>query len=141
MNTTLTTNVNYLDKKWYVIDATDKSLGRLASQVSQLLMGKQKVIYSPAHDNGDYVIIINAEHFSISGKKETQKIYRNHSGRPGGMKTITLRNLKLKNPERILEQAIKGMLPKNKLGNKMFRNLKVYTGNNHPHQAQKPIII
>ena len=131
-------NHNSLDKNWYLIDATDLTLGRLASKIGQILMGKEKNIYSPHQDLGDYVIVINAEKINVTGKKESQKLYRSHSGRPGGMTTTTLKALREKAPERIVESAVKGMLPKNRLSRKLLTKLKVYKGNVHPHEAQNP---
>jgi large subunit ribosomal protein L13 len=139
--TYITKNHTPLDKKWYLIDATNLTLGRLASQVGQMLMGKDKSSYSPHQDLGDYVIVINAEKINVTGKKERQKIYRSHSGRPGGMKIATLQVMREKKPEQIIEHAVKGMLPKNKLGRKLVTKLKVYRGENHPHIAQNPQLI
>ena len=127
-----------LEREWYIVDATDKRLGRLASEVAQVLRGKNKPEYTPHLDTGDFVIIINAEKVAVTGKKRTQKLYRRHSGRPGGMKTETFAKLQDRIPERILEQAVKGMLPKNSLGKQLFTKLKVYAGPTHPHDAQKP---
>ncbi|MEH2085803.1 50S ribosomal protein L13 [Nostoc sp.] len=127
-----------LEREWYIVDATDKRLGRLASEVAQVLRGKKKPEYTPHLDTGDFVIIINAEKVAVTGKKRTQKLYRRHSGRPGGMKTETFAKLQDRIPERILEQAVKGMLPKNSLGKQLFTKLKVYAGPTHPHEAQKP---
>lgn len=139
--TYITKNHTPLDKKWYVLDATDLTLGRLASQVSQVLSGKNKTYYCPHQDLGDYVIVVNASKIHVSGKKETQKVYRSHSGRPGGMKTTTLKVLRAKKPERIIEHAVKGMLPKNKLGRRLITKLKVYGDENHPHMAQNPQLL
>jgi large subunit ribosomal protein L13 len=127
-----------LEREWYIVDATDKRLGRLASEVAQVLRGKKKPEYTPHLDTGDFVIVINAEKVAVTGKKRTQKLYRRHSGRPGGMKTETFAKLQDRIPERILEQAVKGMLPKNSLGKQLFTKLKVYAGPTHPHDAQKP---
>ncbi len=127
-----------LEREWYVVDATDKRLGRLASEIAQVLRGKKKPEYTPHLDTGDFVIVINAEKVAVTGKKRTQKLYRRHSGRPGGMKTETFAKLQDRIPERILEQAVKGMLPKNSLGKQLFTKLKVYAGPTHPHDAQKP---
>ncbi|MEH2350594.1 MAG: 50S ribosomal protein L13 [Nostoc sp.] len=127
-----------IEREWYIVDATDKRLGRLASEVAQVLRGKNKPEYTPHLDTGDFVIIINAEKVAVTGKKRTQKLYRRHSGRPGGMKTETFAKLQDRIPERILEQAVKGMLPKNSLGKQLFTKLKVYAGPTHPHDAQKP---
>ncbi|EHJ11723.1 MAG: 50S ribosomal protein L13 [Crocosphaera sp.] len=127
-----------LDKQWYVIDATDQRLGRLASEVANILRGKNKPIYTPHMDTGDFVIVINAEKVVVTGRKSSQKLYRRHSGRPGGMKVETFEKLQKRIPERIIEKAVKGMLPKNALGRQLFTKLKVYPGPNHPHEAQKP---
>ena len=127
-----------LERDWYLVDATDKRLGRLASEVAMILRGKRKAEYTPHLDTGDFVIIINAEKVAVTGKKRTQKLYRRHSGRPGGMKTETFAKLQQRLPERILEHAIKGMLPKNSLGKQLFTKLKVYAGPAHPHEAQQP---
>ncbi|MBW4455079.1 MAG: 50S ribosomal protein L13 [Nostoc indistinguendum CM1-VF10] len=127
-----------LEREWYIVDATDKRLGRLASEIAQVLTGKKKPEYTPHLDTGDFVIVINAEKVAVTGKKRTQKLYRRHSGRPGGMKTETFAKLQDRIPERILEQAVKGMLPKNSLGKQLFTKLKVYAGPTHPHDAQKP---
>ncbi|MBG1241622.1 50S ribosomal protein L13 [Nostoc sp. NZL] len=127
-----------LEREWYIVDATDKRLGRLASEIAQVLRGKKKPEYTPHLDTGDFVIVINAEKVAVTGKKRTQKLYRRHSGRPGGMKTETFAKLQQRIPERILEQAVKGMLPKNSLGKQLFTKLKVYAGPTHPHDAQKP---
>ena len=135
---TLLPTQDTLEKKWYVIDAADQRLGRLASEIAQILRGKNKPTFTPHMDTGDYVIVVNAEKVVVTGKKSFQKLYRRHSGRPGGMKTETFNKLQARLPERIIEQAVKGMLPKNSLGRKLFTNLKVYAGPNHPHQAQQP---
>ncbi|MBN3906016.1 MAG: 50S ribosomal protein L13 [Nostoc sp. NMS1] len=127
-----------LEREWYIVDATDKRLGRLASEIAQVLRGKKKPEYTPHLDTGDFVIVINVEKVAVTGKKRTQKLYRRHSGRPGGMKTETFAKLQDRIPERILEQAVKGMLPKNSLGKQLFTKLKVYAGSTHPHDAQKP---
>ncbi|MBW4677522.1 MAG: 50S ribosomal protein L13 [Desmonostoc geniculatum HA4340-LM1] len=127
-----------LEREWYIVDATDKRLGRLASEIAQVLRGKNKPEYTPHLDTGDFVIVINAEKVAVTGKKRTQKLYRRHSGRPGGMKTETFAKLQQRLPERILEHAVKGMLPKNSLGKQLFTKLKVYAGPTHPHEAQKP---
>ena len=130
-----------LDKQWYVIDATDQRLGRLASEVANILRGKNKPIYTPHMDTGDFVIVINAEKVVVTGRKSSQKLYRRHSGRPGGMKVETFEKLQKRIPERIIEKAVKGMLPKNALGRQLFTKLKVYPGPNHPHEAQKPTLM
>ncbi|WP_159787488.1 50S ribosomal protein L13 [Sodalinema gerasimenkoae] len=130
--------VDSIDRQWYVIDATNQRLGRLASEVAQILRGKNKANYTPHMDVGDFVIIINAEKVAVTGKKSSQKLYRRHSGRPGGMKVETFAKLQARIPERIIEKAVKGMLPKQALGRQLFTKLKVYRGPNHPHEAQKP---
>jgi large subunit ribosomal protein L13 len=127
-----------LEQKWYAIDAADQRLGRLASEIAKILRGKNKAIFTPHMDTGDFVIVINAEKVIVTGKKPKQKLYRRHSGRPGGMKTETFEQLQHRLPERIIETAVKGMLPKNSLGRQLFTKLKVYSGSAHPHQAQKP---
>ncbi|NJK47962.1 50S ribosomal protein L13 [Candidatus Gracilibacteria bacterium] len=127
-----------LDQKWYVIDAADQRLGRLASEIAKILRGKNKAIFTPHMDTGDFAIVINAEKVIVTGKKPKQKLYRRHSGRPGGMKTETFEQLQNRLPERIIETAVKGMLPKNSLGRQLFTKLKVYSGSVHPHQAQQP---
>ena len=115
MKDTFIPSKNFINKKWYVIDAKNQTLGRLATKVSQILVGKEKSIYTPFLDTGDYIIVINAEKIHVSGKKEKQKIYRNHSGRPGGMRTESLEKLRERRPEKIIEHAVKGMLPKGAL--------------------------
>jgi large subunit ribosomal protein L13 len=127
-----------IDRKWYIVDASEQRLGRLATEVARVLRGKNKPMYTPSLDTGDFVIVINAEKIEVTGRKRTQKLYRRHSGRPGGMKTETFAKLQDRLPERIIEQAVKGMLPKNTLGRQLFTKLKVYAGSEHPHQAQKP---
>ncbi len=127
-----------LEPKWYIIDATDQRLGRLATEIAMILRGKNKPTFTPHMDTGDFVIVVNAEKVAVTGKKRSQKLYRRHSGRPGGMKTETFAKLQARLPERIIEQAVKGMLPKNSLGRQLFTKLKVYAGDSHPHQAQKP---
>ncbi len=127
-----------IERDWYVVDATNQRLGRLASEVAQILRGKNKAIFTPHLDTGDFVIVVNAEKVVVTGKKRTQKLYHRHSGRPGGMKTETFAKLQQRLPERILEKAIKGMLPKNSLGKQLFTKLKVYAGPTHPHEAQRP---
>lgn len=127
-----------VERKWYVIDAEDNTLGKIASEVASILRGKKKPIYTPHVDTGDYVIVINAEKVRVTGKKEEQKIYKSHSGYPGGLKETTLRELRAKKPEEIIRHAVKGMMPKGKLGRQMFKKLKVYAGPEHPHTAQNP---
>jgi large subunit ribosomal protein L13 len=127
-----------IERKWYVVDATGMSLGRLASQVAKILQGKHKPTYTPHVDTGDYVIVINAEKIVLTGKKLTQKKYYRHTGYPGGLKEQTAKEILEKYPERLIEKAVKGMLPSTTLGRHMFKKLKVYSGSNHPHEAQKP---
>ena len=126
-------------RKWYVVDADGQTLGRLASQVARILMGKENPRYTPFLDTGDHVIVINAEKIVLTGKKETDKIYRSHSLYPGGLKEKAARFVRAEKPETMIEEAVWGMLPKNRLGRKMLKKLKVYRGSNHPHQAQKPV--
>ena len=127
-----------IDHRWYVIDAENKTLGKLAAEVAMILRGKKKPIYTPHVDCGDYVVVVNAEKVAVTGKKENQKIYRSHSGYPGGLKETTLAELRAKKPEEIIRHAVKGMMPKGKLGRQMFKKLKVYAGPEHPHAAQNP---
>ena len=125
-------------RDWYVVDATGKTLGRLASEVARRLRGKHKPEYTPHVDTGDYIIVVNADKVAVTGRKETDKVYHRHTGYIGNLKSITLGKLRDKAPERIIEQAVKGMLPKNPLGRAMYRKLKVYAGPDHPHAAQQP---
>ena len=125
-------------RDWYVIDAENKVLGRLATEIARRLRGKHKAEYTPHVDTGDYIIVINADKIAVTGNKETDKLYHHHTGYPGGLKTISLDKQRIKAPERILETAVKGMLPKNPLGRTMFRKLKVYAGPEHKHIAQQP---
>jgi large subunit ribosomal protein L13 len=120
------------------VDAADQRLGRLATQIAMILRGKHKPTYTPFMDTGDFVIVVNADKVDVTGKKRFQKLYRRHSGRPGGMKTETFDHLQSRLPARIIEQAVKGMLPKNALGRQLFTKMKVYAGPEHPHEAQKP---
>ena len=127
-----------IDRKWYVVDATDMTLGRLASEIAKVLRGKNKAIFTPHIDTGDYVIVINAEKIAVTGKKLDQKIYYHHSDYVGGMKETTLREKLAKKPESVIELAVKGMLPKGPLGRQMLKKLHVYAGPEHNHEAQKP---
>ena len=127
-----------IDRKWYVVDATDKTLGRLASEVAKVLRGKNKAIFTPHIDTGDFVIVINAEKIKVTGKKLDQKIYYHHSDYVGGMKETTLKEKLAKKPEEVIELAVKGMLPKGPLGRQMYKKLFVYAGPEHKHAAQKP---
>ena len=130
-----------VERKWYVVDATGYTLGRLASEVAKVLRGKNKPIFTPHIDTGDYVIIVNAEKIKVTGKKLDQKIYYHHSDYVGGMKETTLREMLAKKPEKVVELAVKGMLPKGPLGREMFTKLHVYAGAEHPHTAQKPEVL
>ena len=127
-----------LEKKWLLLDATDKTLGRLSAKISSILMGKNKAQYTPHNDLGDYIVVINAEKVKVTGNKDIQKKYFRHSGYPGGLKSSTFSEIIEKNPEDIILKAVKGMLPKNKLSNSMISKLKVYKGENHPHIGQNP---
>lgn len=138
MNKTPLPTIDTLEHKWYVVDAEGQRLGRLATEIAMILRGKNKPSFTPNMDTGDFVIVINAEKVVVTGRKSEQKLYRRHSGRPGGMKTETFAQLQHRIPERIVEKAIKGMLPKNAMGRKLFTKLKVYTGSDHPHAAQNP---
>ena len=125
-------------RKWYVVDAEGQILGRVASRAARILTGKENPRYTPFLDTGDHVIVINAAQVHLTGRKETDKVYRRHSGYPGGLKTTAAGDMRAKHPARVIEEAIRGMLPKTKLGRAMFHKLKVYAGDAHPHQAQKP---
>jgi len=126
------------NKKWYIVDAKDQVLGRLATRIASVIRGKTKPTFTPNFDTGDFVIVINASQIKVTGKREFLKTYSHHSGYPGGLKTKSFGDIKAKNPEFIIENAVKGMLPKNRLGNKLIKKLKVYADENHPHAAQKP---
>jgi len=141
MNKTITPSINSINRQWYLVDAENQTLGRLASEVASVLRGKNKANFTPHLDTGDFVVVVNAEKVQISGRKSTQKLYRRHSGRPGAMKVETFNALQERIPERIVEKAIKGMLPHNSLGRQLFRKLKVYKGSEHPHSAQNPQIL
>ena len=138
MKTTVSAREQDVQRDWYVVDAQGETLGRLATRVATVLRGKHKPIYTPHVDCGDYVIIVNAEKIHTTGQKLNQKMYYRHSGYPGGLKEITLKDQLQKFPDRVLESAIRGMLPKNRLGRRMFKKLKVYAGPEHPHSAQQP---
>jgi len=135
---TYVTKPEDIERDWYVVDASGQTLGRLASEVAQIIRGKHKPTFSPAVDVGDYVIVVNAEKIHVTGQKLDQKMYYRHSGYPGGLKELTLGRMLEEHPTRVIEFAVKGMLPKNKLGRKMVKKLKVYAGPDHPHQAQQP---
>ena len=130
-----------IDRKWYVVDAEGMTLGRLASEVAKVLRGKNKPIFTPHIDTGDYVIVVNAEKIKVTGKKLEQKIYYNHSDYVGGMKETTLKEMMAKKPEKVIELAVKGMLPKGPLGREMYTKLFVYAGPEHKHAAQKPEVL
>lgn len=138
MRTTYMAKANDVDRKWYVVDAAGETLGRLSTEVASILRGKHKPTFTPHVDTGDYVIIINAEKIELTGKKLNDKIYYRHTNHPGGLKTRTALEMRNKQPEKMLELAIKGMLPKGPLGRQMFKKLHVYAGAEHPHEAQKP---
>ncbi len=127
-----------IDRKWHIVDASGQTLGRLASEVASILRGKHKPMFAPHMDTGDYVIVINASKIRLTGKKLTDKYHHHHSGYPGGIKSIPYGKLLEKQPEKVIELAVKGMLPHNKLGRVMFKKLKVYAGQEHPHEAQQP---
>ncbi|MBQ1248456.1 MAG: 50S ribosomal protein L13 [Selenomonadales bacterium] len=141
MKTTFMANAATVERKWYVVDAEGKTLGRLAAEVAKVLRGKHKPTFTPHVDTGDFVIVVNAEKIALTGKKMTQKTYFRHSGYPGGTTFTTVEQMLAKQPERVVELAVKGMLPKNTLGRQMFRKLNVYAGAQHPHAAQKPEVL
>ena len=135
---TFVTKPAEVERDWYIIDATDQTLGRLASKIAPILRGKHKPTYSPSVDCGDFIVVINAEKIAVTGRRMDQKMYYRHSNYPGGLSEINLRDLLKKHPDRPVRLAIKGMLPKNRLGRKMLTKLKVYAGENHPHHTQQP---
>ncbi len=141
MRTTFIAKTAEIERKWYVVDATDLTLGRLASEVAAVLRGKNKPIFTPHIDTGDNVIVINAEKIKVTGKKLDQKLYRSHSAYTGGFKEITLKQMMEKKPTEVIRHAVKGMLPKNALGKNMLKKLHVYTGAEHKHEAQKPEVL
>ena len=128
-----------LDKGWLLVDASDKTLGRLSTNIAKILMGKNKPEYTPHNDVGDYVVVINAEKIKVTGNKNEQKMYYRHTGYPGGIKSQNFNDLIASNPDRVITSAVKGMLPKNKLSNSVIKKLKVYKGESHPHSAQNPL--
>ena len=138
MRSTFMANAQNIERKWYLVDATGKTLGRLSTEVATLLRGKHKPTFTPHVDCGDYVIITNAEKIELTGNKWNNKLYQHHTGHPGGLKVRTAKEMNAKQPEKMLEIAIYGMLPKGRLGRKMGKKLFVYSGNEHPHAAQKP---
>ena len=135
---TKTLRISEIEKTWWIVDANSQILGRLASKIAQIIRGKHKVNYVPHMDNGDCVVVINAEKIKVTGKKENNKSYFRHTGYVGGVKTTSLSHMRRTYPERIIENAVKGMLPHNKLGRRMLKHLKVYAGSEHPHIAQTP---
>ena len=135
---TFMANPDKVERKWFVVDVAGKNLGRVSSEIAKILRGKNKPIFTPHEDTGDYVIVINAEKITVTGRKLEQKIYYNHSDYVGGMKETDLKTMLAKKPERVIELAVKGMLPNGPLGRKMIKKLFVYAGSEHPHQAQKP---
>ncbi len=128
-------------EKWYLVDAEGKVLGRMATEIANILRGKNKPVFTPNQDLGDHVVVVNAEKVALTGKKETQKTYYHHTGYIGGIKSTTVKKLRAEKPERIIKSAVNGMLPKTKLGNAIAKKLKVYAGESHPHHAQKPEVI
>lgn len=136
---TYSTKAKDIERQWWVIDSADKTLGKVATEAANLLMGKHKPLYAPYIDTGDYVVVINAAKVKVTGKKAEQKIYYRYSGYPGGLKSPSFREVFKKEPARVIELAVKGMLPHNRLGRAMFKKLKVYPENEHPHQAQTPL--
>ena len=138
---TLVTKPAEIERKWYLVDATDKTLGRLASELAQILKGKHKPTYAPNVDAGDFVVVINAEKIAVTGRRLDQKVYYRHSGYPGGLTETKLKDMLQKHPERPIKMAVKGMLPKNVLGRQMLTKLKVFAGPEHKHQAQKPEVL
>jgi large subunit ribosomal protein L13 len=140
MKTVIPSGVN-IPRNWHIIDANDVTLGRLASKAAHILMGKTKPTYTPYIDMGDHIIVVNAAKVRLTGRKEEQKLYRRHSGYPGGLTETSARKVRETRPQRMVEQAIAGMLPKNKLGKQMYRKLNVYAGPTHPHDAQKPLAL
>jgi len=141
INKTYSPKPTEIERAWHVVDATDLPLGRLASEVAQILRGKHKPMYAPHMDVGDFVVVVNAENVAVTSDKSQSKIYYRHSGYPGGIKAETFESLRERRPEAIIERAVRGMLPKNKLGRQMLRKLKVYSGPDHPHEAQKPGVL
>ena len=135
---TFSAKAETVKREWFVVDATDKVLGRLSTEIAHRLRGKHKPEYTPHVDTGDYIVVINAEKIRVTGNKESDKMYHHHTGYIGNLKSINLANLRKKHPDRIIKQSVKGMLPKNSLGRAMFKKLKVYAGSTHQHAAQQP---
>ncbi len=138
---TFSAKAQAVSHQWYLADASEQTLGRFASQVAKYLRGKHKAIYTPHVDTGDYIVVVNAEKIAVTGKKMSDKIYYSHTGFPGGLKEVSLEKMLAKSPVKVIEHAVKGMLPKNPLGRAMFKKLKVYVGSEHPHGAQQPQVI
>ncbi len=138
---TFSAKASEVNRDWFVVDAADKTLGRLASEIAHRLRGKHKPEYTPHVDTGDYIVVVNAEKVRVTGNKAKGKIYHHHTGYPGGLKSVSFEKLIEKAPERALQNAVKGMLPRNPLGRAMFKKLKVYAGNEHPHAAQQPQVL
>ena len=141
MNQTYSPKSADIDRQWYVVDAAGQRLGRLAARVATILRGKHKPMYTPHMDTGDFVIVVNADKVVLTGRKEDQKIYYRHSTRPGSLKEETARHLRSRRPIKLVEFAVKGMLPHNRLGRQLYRKLKVYAGPDHPHQSQQPAVL
>ena len=141
MNKTYSPKSSEIDRQWYVVDAAGQRLGRLAARVASTLRGKHKAMYTPHMDTGDFVIVVNAEKVVLTGRKEDQKVYYRHSGRPGSLKQETARELRSRRPIKLVENAVKGMLPHNRLGRRLYTKLKVYEGPDHPHQSQQPTVL
>ena len=135
---TFSAKASEVSRDWFVVDASDKTLGRLASEIAHRLRGKHKAEYTPHVDTGDYIVVVNAEKVRVTGAKTTDKMYHHHTGYPGGLKSVSFEKLIEKAPERVIQGAVKGMLPRNPLGRAMFKKLKVYAGSEHPHAAQQP---
>lgn len=141
MKKTYSPKPNEIDRAWYVVDADGKTLGRLCTQIARILTGKNKPQWAPHVNTGDFVIVVNAEKTVLTGRKEDQKIYYRHSGKPGNLKMETARHLRERRPSQLIRRAVRGMLPKNKLGRRQLRKLKVYAGSGHPHSAQQPVAL
>ncbi|KAA3641043.1 MAG: 50S ribosomal protein L13 [Proteobacteria bacterium] len=135
---TYSAKAEQINREWFLIDAEGKTLGRMATEIATRLRGKHKPEYTPHVDTGDYIVVINAEKVAVTGNKMDDKVYQHHTGYVGNLKTIKLKDMLAKHPERVIEKAVKGMLPKNSLGRQMYRKLKVYAGHEHPHAAQEP---
>lgn len=135
---TISAKDHEVKRDWFVVDASNQVLGRLATEVARRLRGKHKAIYTPHVDTGDYIVVTNAEKVTVTGRKFKNKMYHHHTGHPGGLKSVTFEKMQAKNPERIIELAVKRMLPRNVLGREMYRKLKIYVGSEHPHVAQQP---